>query len=71
MKVLNTFIICSCEYDDGERTHNVKMNEYQQLIQFLIGLNENYSSKKGNILMINPPPSTTQAYSITLHEKTQ
>lgn len=27
--------------------------------------------QKGNILMINPPPSTTEAYSITLHEKTQ
>ncbi|XP_027769585.1 uncharacterized protein LOC114075298 [Solanum pennellii] len=39
-KVTNTLMICSCDCNCGAKTHNVKMNEDQQLIQFIIGLNE-------------------------------
>ncbi|KAH0730677.1 hypothetical protein KY285_001589 [Solanum tuberosum] len=54
-----------------DQTKNMKMNEDQQLIQFLIGLNENFGGIRGNILVMKPLPTTTQAYSIVLHEKTQ
>ncbi|KAH0730463.1 hypothetical protein KY289_001651 [Solanum tuberosum] len=47
------------------------MNEDQQLIQFLMGLNENFGGIRGNILMMKPLPTTAQAYSIVLHEETQ
>lgn len=47
------------------------MNEDQQLIQFLMGLNDVYTSVRGNLLMMKPPPTTGQAYSIVLHEESQ
>ncbi|XP_070054798.1 uncharacterized protein [Nicotiana tomentosiformis] len=71
LKVLNTFMACGCECNCGAKTHNHKMNEDQKLIQFLMGLNEGYSGVRGNILMMNPLPSTAQAYSIILHEESQ
>ncbi|KAH0686658.1 hypothetical protein KY284_017211 [Solanum tuberosum] len=55
----------------GAKAHNVKMNEDQQLIQFLMGLNENFGGIRGNTLMMKPLPTTAQAYSIVLHEETQ
>ncbi|KAH0683595.1 hypothetical protein KY290_022218 [Solanum tuberosum] len=70
-KVTNTFMICSCDCSCGANTHNVKMNEDQQLIQFLMGLNEDFGGIRGNILMMKPLPTTTQAYSIVLHKETQ
>nr|XP_016485780.1 PREDICTED: uncharacterized protein LOC107806180 [Nicotiana tabacum] len=71
MKVLNTFMTCCCEYKCGAKTHNYKMNKDQKLIQFLMGLNEGYSSARGNILMMKPLTTTSQAYSIILHEESQ
>lgn len=71
MKVLNTFMTCSCECKCGAKSHNQKMNEDQKLIQFLMGLNEGYSGVRGNILMMKPLPSTAHAYSIILHEESQ
>lgn len=47
------------------------MNEDQQLIQFLTGLNEVFSAIRGNILMMKPLPTTAQAYSLILHEERQ
>ncbi|XP_006368040.1 uncharacterized protein [Solanum tuberosum] len=58
MKELNTFMNCSCDCSCGAKEHNFKMNEDQQLIQFLMGLNEVYSSIRGNILMMKPLPTT-------------
>ncbi|XP_049406328.1 uncharacterized protein LOC125869996 [Solanum stenotomum] len=51
--------------------HQTKMNEDQKLIWFLMGLNENFGSIRGNILMMKPLPTTSHAYSIVLHEETQ
>lgn len=71
MKVLNTFMICSCDCKCGAKTHNHKVNEDQKLIRFLLGLNEAYNGVRGNILMMKPLPFTAQAYSIVLHDESQ
>ncbi|KAH0678654.1 hypothetical protein KY284_019739 [Solanum tuberosum] len=71
LKVLNTFMTCSCECKCGAKTHNQKMNEDMKLIQFLMGLNEVYCAVRGHILMMKPLPSTNQAYSIILHDESQ
>ncbi|XP_019231650.1 PREDICTED: uncharacterized protein LOC109212458 [Nicotiana attenuata] len=71
MKVLNTFMICNWNCKCGAKTHNVKINEDQKLIQLLMGLNDAYSGVRANILMMKPLPSTAQAYSILLHQESQ
>ncbi|XP_060200257.1 uncharacterized protein LOC132628498 [Lycium barbarum] len=51
--------------------HITKLKRIWDQMKFLMGLNENYSGIRGNILMMKPLPTTTQAYSIILHEETQ
>jgi len=36
-----------------------------------MGLNDTFTSVRGNILIMKPLPSTAQAYSIILHEESQ
>lgn len=48
-----------------------KTDEEQKLMQFLMGLNEQYTSIRGNILMMKPLPSVDQAYSIMMQEEKQ
>jgi len=44
----------------------MKLMERQQLLQFLMGLNEAYQVVRSNILMLNPLPSVSQACSIVI-----
>lgn len=37
-----------------------------KLIQFLVGLNDNYDSIRGQILVLDPLPSVNKAYSMIL-----
>ncbi|XP_060210806.1 uncharacterized protein LOC132637786 [Lycium barbarum] len=60
LKVLNTFMVCSCECKCGVKEHNHKMNEDMKLVQFLMGLNEAFPTCRGNILMMKPLPSSNQ-----------
>ncbi|XP_016469875.2 uncharacterized protein LOC107792195 [Nicotiana tabacum] len=55
----------------GAKTHNIKINEDQKLIQLLMGFNDAYSGVRANILMMKPLPSTAQAYSILIHQESQ
>lgn len=71
MKVLNTFMIYNCDCKCGAKTHNIKINEDQKLIQLLMGFNDAYSGVRANILMMKPLPSTAQAYSILIHQESQ
>lgn len=48
-----------------------KLLQNQQLMQFLMGLNAEYKTIRGNILMIKPLPSVNQAYNIVLPEEKQ
>ncbi|KAL8167608.1 hypothetical protein V2J09_009107 [Rumex salicifolius] len=41
----------------------------QQVIQFLMGLNETYNAVRGEILAMNPPPSLNQVYQLVLQEE--
>ena len=49
----------------------MKLIERQQLMQFLMGLNDSYRGVRSNILMMNPLPSVSQASSIVLQEEQQ
>lgn len=49
----------------------VKLLANQQLIQFLMGLNDNYIIVRGNILMAHPMPQIRKAFSMVLQEERQ
>jgi len=53
--------ICSCGAD----------HKRHRLIQFLMGLNESYSAIREQILLMNPLPDTTNAYSAIAQEEKQ
>ena len=44
----------------------MKLLKNQQLMQFLMGLNDNYVVVRGNILMTHPMPQIGQALSMVL-----
>ncbi|XP_075479326.1 uncharacterized protein LOC142520210 [Primulina tabacum] len=47
----------------------VEHEQQQRLIQFLMGLNDSYSSIRSQILLMNPLPSVSQAYSLLCQEE--
>ena len=49
----------------------MKFDEDQKLIQLLMGLNETYTTVRGNILMMRPLPTVRQAYSLLIQEEKQ
>ncbi|XP_070040732.1 uncharacterized protein [Nicotiana tomentosiformis] len=57
-------LVCSC----GALP---KFIEDQQLFQFLNGLNESYSTVKSSIMMMNPLPPISKAYSLLQHDESQ
>jgi len=63
-----------CTYAKCECRVNGKLQKYseeQKLIQFLMGLNSNYTAVRENILMMTPFPSMSQAYSLLVQEERQ
>lgn len=48
-----------------------KLLQDQKLMQFLMGLNDDYKVVRGNVLMMTPLPSVSQSYSIVLQEEKQ
>ncbi|XP_035830652.1 uncharacterized protein LOC118479895 [Helianthus annuus] len=64
---LYTIPPCSC----GTYQEMVKREEEQRLIQFLMGLNSTYDAIRGNILMMQPLPSISQAYALLIHDEKQ
>ena len=58
---------CECEVNNKLQ----KYIEERKLIQFLMGLNSSYTDIRGNILMIVPFPTVSQAYSLLVQEKRQ
>lgn len=55
---------CDCPNSKSYVEH-----EQQRLIQFLMGLNESYSSIRSQILLMNPLHSVSQAYSMICQEE--
>ena len=58
-----------CECEVNNRLH--KYTEERKLIQFLMGLNSSYTAIRGNILMMVPFPTISQAYSLLVQEERQ
>ncbi|KAJ0093974.1 hypothetical protein Patl1_26164 [Pistacia atlantica] len=58
---------CACE---GSKTYQGPQ-EQQKLLQFLMGLNENFDVCRSTILMMNPLPTVNQAYSIVTQDESQ
>lgn len=48
-----------------------KAEQDRRLIQFLMGLNELYTTIRGNILMITPLPTLGQAFALLIQEEKQ
>ncbi|KAM2356612.1 hypothetical protein ACFX1X_005690 [Malus domestica] len=63
----NTIPACTCGM---MKTVNEK-EQQEQVIQFLIGLNDSFSTVRGQILLMQPLPSIRKAYSLLLQEEKQ
>ncbi|XP_070017893.1 uncharacterized protein [Nicotiana sylvestris] len=68
---LNTCVHCSCTHSCGGKAKSLKSYQYGRLIQFLMGLNEAYSSVKHNFLMMSPLLTVNQAYSFLIQDEKQ
>ncbi|GAB4851720.1 hypothetical protein Ancab_039938 [Ancistrocladus abbreviatus] len=64
---LDTILVCTC----GAAQIAFKKEQDQRLLQFLMGLNDDYNMIRGNILMMSLLPSVGQAYSLLIQEEKQ
>ncbi|KAH0692228.1 hypothetical protein KY285_019325 [Solanum tuberosum] len=62
---------CTCVCTCGGKTKLHKAEQDRRLIHFLMGLNEMYTSIRGNILMMSTLPSMAQAFAILSQEEKQ
>lgn len=58
---------CNC----GTGSGYMKLLQTQQVMQFLVGLNDTFKTARGNILMMNPIPNLNQVYRLILQEEKQ
>jgi len=58
---------CECDINAKQQCYI----EEKRLIQFLMGFNGSYTAVRGNILMMVPFPSISQAYSLLVQEERQ
>ncbi|VFQ99540.1 unnamed protein product [Cuscuta campestris] len=49
----------------------LKYEQDQRLVQFIMGLNSDYNAIRGNILLMRPLPTVSQAYGLLIHEERQ
>lgn len=66
-----SMVQCSCDCTYGAKVNIHKVEHDKQLIHFLMGLNEVYTVIRGIILMMNPSPSMTQAFSLLVQDEQQ
>jgi len=71
LDLLNTKNCCSCTCTYGGKNVSSKALQDERLILFLMGLNDAYSPARCNILMINPLPSVSLAYSLIMQDEKQ
>ena len=64
-----TITHCSCGLKCASLKAVHKLIESQQLMQFLIGLNDVYKIVRGNLIMMRPLPSLSLAYNVILQEE--
>ncbi|XP_016510183.1 uncharacterized protein LOC107827542 [Nicotiana tabacum] len=71
LSMINAKSQCSCQCTCGAKENMHKAEQDRRLIQFLMGLNEVYTTVRGSILMMNPLPSMAQAFSLLIQEEKQ
>ncbi|XP_074356820.1 uncharacterized protein LOC141696596 [Apium graveolens] len=65
---------CVCQIPACNCQHTQKLTQYEQLMklsQFLMGLNEQFTSIRGQILLMSPLPDLSHAYAMLLQEENQ
>ncbi|XP_049349895.1 uncharacterized protein LOC125814480 [Solanum verrucosum] len=58
---------CNCPESKKFQEHC----EYQRVLEFLMGLNETYSTTRGQILMQSPTPNLNKMFSLIINHKSQ
>lgn len=72
IELLDARSICICvDCEGGAEEKNRGLDERKKLVQFLVGLNETYTSCRRNIMMTNPPTDINRAYVLLLQEERQ
>lgn len=72
LECFNTKLRCTC--NKCTCNVNIKLTEQDQsiqLTQFLMGLNDTFTTVRGHILIMQPLPSSSQCYAILLQEENQ
>jgi len=63
---------CTCgKCECGINTALGRYTQEQNMIHFLMGLNDSYTSVRGSLLMMSPLPSLGQTYSLLIQEERQ
>lgn len=65
---------CTCSAVTCTCHNNQNLNEYEKMMklsQFLMGLSEQFTNTRGQILLMNPFPDLSQAYAMLLQEENQ
>ncbi|XP_060210953.1 uncharacterized protein LOC132637964 [Lycium barbarum] len=65
LDTLDSFIPCSCICSCKAKEKNIKSKQDERLVKFLMGLNDSYCGARGNILMISPLPTISNAYALS------
>ncbi|XP_073121310.1 uncharacterized protein [Henckelia pumila] len=55
----------------NQMKEHMEQREEDRMMQFLMGLNDTYSSVRSNILMITPLPNVRQTYSLVIQDEVQ
>ncbi|XP_059306243.1 uncharacterized protein LOC132057633 [Lycium ferocissimum] len=71
LDTLDSFSPCLCECSCGAKEKNIKFKQDERLLKFLMGLNDTYCGARGNILMISPLPTVSNAYALLIQEEKQ
>ncbi|XP_042757679.1 uncharacterized protein LOC122197535 [Lactuca sativa] len=59
----------ACTYGAMHKIQELEQNK--KLIKFLMGINNDYSSTRGNILMMKPLPTVSQTYALLIQDENQ
>ncbi|XP_057518001.1 uncharacterized protein LOC130798922 [Amaranthus tricolor] len=71
LSAVNPLPYCTCQKCTCDLTKRVLTQQQdQRLMQFMMKLNDNLSSVRGNILMMSPLPNISQAYRLFTQEET-
>lgn len=68
---LESVVACKCGCKCGFSKLQEEREQRKKLLQFLMGLNDSYSTARGQILMMTPLPSISQAFSLIKQDEKQ